>query len=88
VAPVPRHDLSSAVSTRNERIEQASRTRQKRLYDASSSHVTNIKAPTGSDLSIYTEAHLHVVENKLNLRPRKTLLWATPADVLATHLRF
>ena len=40
--------------------------------------------PEGTDLSIYTQASLNVVARHLNMRPRKTLGYHTPADRLAT----
>jgi IS30 family transposase len=40
--------------------------------------------PEGTDLSTYTQANLNVVARRLNMRPRKTLGYDTPADRLAT----
>ena len=40
--------------------------------------------PKGTDLSVYTAEDLHRVETELNNRPRKTLGWRSPAQVLAT----
>jgi len=40
--------------------------------------------PKGSDLSMHGDEHLALVAAELNARPRKTLGWRTPADVLAT----
>ncbi len=39
--------------------------------------------PKGMDLSQVTQQQLNAVANKLNTRPRETLGWKTPADVLA-----
>ena len=38
--------------------------------------------PKGSDLSIHTAAELERVAAEVNARPRKTLRWRTPADLL------
>jgi IS30 family transposase len=43
--------------------------------------------PKGSDLKAHTVDDLRRVEDRLNNRPRKTLGWATPAQVLAAELR-
>lgn len=40
--------------------------------------------PEGTDLSTYTQANLNAVARRLNMRPRKTLGYHTPADRLAT----
>ena len=42
--------------------------------------------PKGSDLSVHSAADLHVVAAELNARPRKTLDWDSPAEVLTRLL--
>lgn len=43
--------------------------------------------PKGMDLSATTPAQLKVIERKLNTRPRKSLGWNTPQEVLSSHLQ-
>jgi IS30 family transposase len=40
--------------------------------------------PEGTDLSTFTQTQLNVIARRLNMRPRKTLGYDTPADRLAT----
>lgn len=40
--------------------------------------------PKGKDLTAVTQRQLNTVAHKLNTRPRQTLGWRTPAEVLAT----
>jgi IS30 family transposase len=40
--------------------------------------------PKSTDLAIHTPERLTEVANEINERPRKTLSWATPAEILAT----
>ena len=42
--------------------------------------------PKGMDLSTVSQAQLDAVAKKLNTRPRETLQWKTPADVLETSV--
>jgi transposase, IS30 family len=42
--------------------------------------------PKGSDLRAYSVEDLRRVEDRLNTRPRKTLHWATPAQILDAAL--
>ena len=42
--------------------------------------------PKGSDLRAHSVEDLRRVEERLNSRPRKTLEWATPAQIFATSL--
>ena len=43
--------------------------------------------PKRADLSIHSQADLNRVAKRLNQRPRKTLGFKTPADILAAVLR-
>ncbi|MBB5204469.1 IS30 family transposase [Inhella inkyongensis] len=43
--------------------------------------------PKGTDLSRWSEQEIQAVANALNSRPRKTLDWKTPAEVLNEYLR-
>jgi IS30 family transposase len=39
--------------------------------------------PTGTDLSAFSQRQLDAIAARLNTRPRKTLGYRTPADILA-----
>lgn len=43
--------------------------------------------PKGTDLSRWSDRELQAVANTLNTRPRKTLGWKTPAEVLDKYLK-
>jgi IS30 family transposase len=43
--------------------------------------------PKGTDLRVYDQAHLDAVAAELNGRPRQTLGWMKPCEVLAEVLR-
>jgi hypothetical protein len=42
--------------------------------------------PKGSDLRVYSADDLRHVEERINTRPRKTLAWATPAQIMAAAI--
>lgn len=43
--------------------------------------------PKGTDLSRWSAEEIEAVAHALNTRPRKTLGWRTPAEVIDEHLR-
>lgn len=43
--------------------------------------------PKGTDLSRWSDQEIRAVAQTLNTRPRKTLGWKTPAEVLTVHLQ-
>lgn len=42
--------------------------------------------PKGTDLSLTSPAELDQVADEINHRPRKTLSWVRPTDLLSRHL--
>ena len=42
--------------------------------------------PKGTDLAAVSQAQLDLVARKLNTRPRETLQWKTPADILGNSV--
>lgn len=42
--------------------------------------------PKGSDLGVHSPTELQRVADRLNSRPRKTLNWATPAELFHPHM--
>ena len=48
----------------------------------------NVSPALGTDLSRWSAREIGAVAHALNSRPRKTLGWRTPAEVLNEYLRF
>jgi IS30 family transposase len=51
-----------------------------------SNGLTRQYLPKGIDLSVYSQTQLNGIARRMNTRPRKTLGYATPADILAAAL--
>src|SRR5829696_6992943 len=66
----PNHQLFGQVT---------SRTHQPRLYDDSTSRLTNTEAPKGTNLAVHSPTHVAYVTAELNERPRKGHGYDTPA---------